>query len=156
MHLAQVNIAQMKDSIDSVLMSDFVSSLDEVNALAEKSEGFIWRFKGDDNNATALRVFEDNFLIINMSVWINIQSLHNFVYSGRHLEVYRRKKEWFHQMKNMHMAMWYVPDGHEPKPEEAKEKLSYINEHGETPISFTFKSRYSLNDLNEYLKYGHL
>ena len=147
MHLAQINIAQMKDTMESDLMSDFVANLDEVNELAEASEGFIWRLKGDDNNAMAIRVFEDDFLIINMSVWKDVDSLHNFVYSGKHLEVYRRKKEWFHKMNNMHMAMWYIPENHIPTPEEAKAKLAYINENGESPQAFTFKSRFQPHDL---------
>ena len=147
MHLAQINIAQMKDTMESDIMSDFVANLDEVNELAEASEGFIWRLKGDDNNAMAIRVFEDDFLIINMSVWKDVDSLHKFVYSGKHLEIYRRKKEWFHKMNNMHMAMWYISENHIPTPVEAKVKLAYINEYGETSQAFTFKSGFQPHDL---------
>ncbi len=148
MHLAQVNIAQMKGQIQSNVMSDFVANLDEVNTFAESSEGFIWRLKGDENNATALRVFDNEFLIISMSVWKDMECLHNFVYNGKHLEIYRRKKEWFHSMTNMHMAMWYIPVGHEPSPDEAKTKLAFINNHGESPLAFTFKNKFSPEDLN--------
>ena len=149
MYIAQVNIAKMKDTMESELMSDFVGALEEVNALAESASGFKWRLKGDDDNAMAIRVFEDNFLIINMSVWEDVESLKSFVYSGRHIDVYRKKKKWFHSMSDHHMAMWFIEKDHIPTPEEAKEKLSYMNENGESIHAFTFKGKYSYSDLKK-------
>ena len=77
-HLAQVNIARILEPLDSPVMEGFVNNLDRINGIAEASPGFVWRLKGDDNNATALRVFEDDFLIINMSVWESKEALFNF------------------------------------------------------------------------------
>ncbi len=150
MHLAQVNIAEMVAPINDPLMIDFVNNLDRINALTEESPGFVWRLKGDEGNATAIRVFEYDFLIINMSVWENIDTLFDFTYKTAHVEILKRKKEWFHNMKKMHMAFWYVEKGHDPTPEEAKERLHYIRKHGETPYAFTFKSKYSIEDLKNY------
>ena len=150
MHLAQVNIAEMIAPINDPVMADFVNNLDRINALAESSEGFVWRLKGDENNATAIRVFDYDFLIINMSVWEDIDTLFDFTYKTAHVEILKRKKEWFHNMKQMHMAFWYVEEGHHPTPEEAKEKLQYIREHGETPVAFTFKSRFTPEDYKTY------
>ncbi len=150
MHLAQVNIAEMIAPINDPVMADFVNNLDRINALAESSEGFVWRLKGDENNATAIRVFDYDFLIINMSVWEDIDTLFDFTYKTAHVEILKRKKEWFHNMKQMHMAFWYVEEGHHPTPEEAKEKLQYIREHGETPVAFTFKSRFTQEDYKTY------
>ncbi|WP_109300271.1 DUF3291 domain-containing protein [Aquimarina sp. AU474] len=150
MHLAQVNIAEMKAPINDPIMIDFVNNLDRINALAEGSKGFVWRLKGDEGNATAIRVFEYDFLIINMSVWKDVETLFDFTYKTAHVEILKRKKEWFQNMKNMHMAFWYVNEGHHPTPQEAKSRLEYIREHGETPYAFTFKSNYTEKDLKEY------
>jgi hypothetical protein len=147
MHLAQVNIAKMKDPIDSPMMADFVNNLDRINALAENSEGFIWRLKDEDNNATSVKVFDNDFLIINLSVWKNAELLKNYVYNSLHVEILKRKKEWFEKMDQMHMALWYIEKGIFPSPIEAKEKLEYLREHGETPLSFSFKSKFIPNDL---------
>ena len=147
MHLAQVNIAKMKDPIDSPMMADFVNNLDRINALAEYSEGFIWRLKDEDNNATSVKVFDNDFLIINLSVWENAELLKNYVYNSLHVEILKRKKEWFEKMDQMHMALWYVEKGIFPSPIEAKEKLEYLRAHGETPLSFSFKSKFIPNDL---------
>lgn len=149
-HLAQVNIARLLAPIDSPVLLDFVNNLDRINQLAELSPGFVWRLKGDDNNATALRIFEDDFLIVNMSVWKSKDALFGFTYSSGHVEILRRKKEWFNKMSDMHMALWYVKAGHEPSPEEAKSRLKHLNEVGESPYAFTFKSKYSLTDAKDF------
>ncbi|WP_299899557.1 DUF3291 domain-containing protein [uncultured Aquimarina sp.] len=152
MQLAQVNIAEMLAPINDPIMADFVNNLDRINELAEKSDGFVWRLKGDEGNATAITVFDNLFLIINMSVWESMQDLFNFTYQSAHVEILKRKKEWFHKMPRMHMAFWYVEDGHEPSPTEAKERLYYLQEHGETPYAFSFKSKFTPEDATNYQK----
>ncbi|MHA7057665.1 DUF3291 domain-containing protein [Aquimarina sp. M1] len=152
MQLAQVNIAEMLAPINDPIMADFVNNLERINELAEQSEGFAWRLKGDEGNATALTVFDNLFLIINMSVWENMDALFNFTYKTDHVAILKRKKEWFHKMPRMHMAFWYIADGHEPTPEEAKERLYYLQEHGETPYAFSFKSKFTIDDAINYKK----
>lgn len=139
MQLAQINIARMLAPIDSPIMADFVANIDDINALAETSSGFVWRLKDENDNATAIQVFDDEFIIVNMSVWQDAQSLFDFAYKTRHLEIFKRKKEWFERMKEHHLALWYVEDGHEPSPQEGKERLEYLRKHGETEHAFTFK-----------------
>lgn len=150
-HLAQVNIARMLAPIESEVMKGFVDNLDRINNLAENSTGFVWRLKGDDNNATALRVFDDDYLIINMSVWESKEALFNFTYASQHAGVLRRKKEWFHNLQDRHMCLWYVNKGHEPSPEEAKQRLQYLNEHGESPYAFSFKGKHTIEDAINYI-----
>ncbi|QCW99386.1 DUF3291 domain-containing protein [Aggregatimonas sangjinii] len=145
-YLSQVNIARMIAPIDSPMMADFVDNLDRINEIAEKHQGFVWRLKGEQNDATAMRVFEDDFLIINMSVWKSMDALFKFTYSSEHVAILKRKKEWFSAMKDMHMAFWYLPLGHLPTPDEAKARLQYLNQNGETPYAFTFKSKYTSED----------
>jgi len=150
-HLAQVNIARMLAPIDSLVMADFVNDLDRINTTAEKSQGFIWRLTGDENNATALSVFENDFLIINMSVWESMEALFNFTYVSQHAGVLKRKKKWFHKMTDMHMCFWFVGAGYEPSPEEAKRRLQYLNSHGASPYAFSFKEKCSTEDAMNYM-----
>jgi len=123
-------------------MKDFVDNLDRINSLAESSDGFIWRLKDDSENATAVRIFDDDFLIVNMSVWKDIDSLHRFAYKSDHVEIFKRKKEWFEKMQEMHMAMWYVPEGYRPTVGEAEERLLHIRQYGDTQHAFSFKKRF--------------
>ena len=138
-HLAQVNIATMKYPLEDERMAGFVNRLDEINALAEKSEGFIWRLKDETGNATEISAFTDPMIIVNMSVWENVEQLKNYVYKSLHVEVMRSRKEWFHLMKEAYYVLWWIPAGHMPTVEEAKIKLKLLQEKGPTAEAFDFK-----------------
>lgn len=146
-YLAQVNIAKMLAPIDSPVMADFVANLDRINALAEGSDGFIWRLKTEGNNATDIKVYDDDFIIVNMSVWRNIDALFAFTYKSSHTEVFKRRKEWFEKMSDMHMCLWYVEEDRMPAAIDTVDRLDYIRKHGETPYAFTFKKRFTVDDM---------
>jgi hypothetical protein len=136
--LAQINVARARGPMDSETMAGFVARLEDINALADGSPGFVWRLQTPDGDATALRVFEDNMVIVNMSVWESIDALRDYVYRSGHVEVMRRRKEWFERFDGMYMALWWVPRGHIPTVEDAKVRLDYIRTHGPTEFAFTF------------------
>jgi hypothetical protein len=146
-HLAQVNIAKMLAPLDNPIMADFVSNLETINNLAEASEGFVWRLKGAYDNATSIKVYDDEFLLVNMSVWKDVDSLFRYAYQSQHVEIFKRRKEWFEKMTQMHMALWFVPKGHFPSVEEATRRLDYLRANGETPYAFSFKKRFSKEDV---------
>ncbi len=150
--IAQLNIAKMLAPLDSPVMADFVNNLNRINALAESSEGFIWRLKDDANNATSIKIYNDDFLIVNMSVWKDIDSLFRFAYQTQHLEIFKRRNEWFEKMKEMHMALWYVDQNHKPTTIEAEERLDYLRANGDTPFAFTFKKRFSVEEALSFQK----
>lgn len=139
-HLAQLNIARMKGvNIDDPIMADFVAQLDEVNAIAEASPGFVWRLKEEEsNNATGFSPFPDERIIVNLSVWESVDALKVFVYSGRHLEVFAQRKDWFERMGEAHMVLWWIPAGHQPSPDEAEIRLDHLNANGPSAYAFTF------------------
>jgi Domain of unknown function (DUF3291) len=140
-HIAQVNIALPQAPIDSPLLADFVSLLDPINELADRSPGFVWRLQTDEGNSTAIRAFDDERLIVNMSVWESIESLWAFVYDRAHLDVMRRRREWFERIR-MHLCLWWVPAGHAPSVAEAESRLAHMRAHGPTLHAFTFKRRF--------------
>jgi hypothetical protein len=139
--LAQLNIALMTAPIDSPAMADFVANLDRINALAEHSPGYVWRLKTEDGNATALRPFGEEYLV-NLSVWRDVEALYNYVYKSAHVEIMKRRKEWFERMRESYSVLWWVPEGHRPTTAEAKVRLQCLNEKGPTPEAFTFKNPY--------------
>ena len=110
---------------------------------AETSDGFCWRLKEDNNNATTIRIFNDDSIIVNMSVWESIDHLHQFAYRTEHTDFFKRKTEWFHRLTDMHMVLWWVPAGHHPDIAEAEQRLTHLRHNGETPYAFTFKRRFS-------------
>jgi hypothetical protein len=144
--IAQVNIALPRQPLDSPALAEFVANLEPVNALADSAPGFVWRLEDESGDATSIRAFDDERLIINMSVWESIEALWDFVYSGRHLEVMRRRREWMTRIAGTYTCLWWVPSGHVPTVAEAKERLERLESHGPTPEAFTFKRRYSSPD----------
>jgi hypothetical protein len=143
--LAQLNIGALKAPLDSPEIKDFVDNLDRINALAESADGFVWRLKGDGNDATSLRPLGDD-VIVNMSVWQGVDSLRNYVYKSAHVEIMKRRREWFTRMANAFQCLWWVPRGHLPTVAEAVAKLEHLRAHGPSPEAFTFNEAYSAPD----------
>lgn len=141
-HLAQVNIARAKAPLESDTMSGFVACLDEINALADRSPGFVWRLQTGEGNATYLRPYDDDRILFNMSAWESLEDLRAFVYRTAHAELLRQRHEWFRKFEGVYMALWWVPAGHVPSIDEAKKRLAHLEEHGPTQFAFTFRDSF--------------
>ena len=143
-HIAEINVARMKGvTIDDPIMKEFVDNLDWVNNLAENSKGFVWRLKGEGNDATSLNPYDDEQVIINISVWKTIESLENFVYKTFHTDFLKRRKEWFLSYGKVYTAMWWVPKGAYPTVQEAVERLDYLKKNGASNKVFDFRNKFT-------------
>jgi hypothetical protein len=143
-HLAQVNVARLAAPLDSPQLADFVASLEPLNAIADTSDGFVWRLQTDAGDATALRIFDDDWIIVNMSVWESLEALRDYVYRSPHAAVLRRRQEWFEQMVEAHLALWWIEAGSLPTVSDAEERLLTLRAEGPTPHAFTLKEPYPL------------
>jgi hypothetical protein len=143
--LAQVNVSRLLAPLDSPLLADFVAALDEVNAAGDRAPGFRWRLQTEDGNATSVRAFgwdvrDSHGVIVNLTVWTSVEALADFVFAGRHVEIMRRRREWFARAAEAMTALWWVPAGHRPTTDEAEEKIRTLRVHGPTPEAFTFRN----------------
>jgi hypothetical protein len=138
LHLAQINIARMKAPLDDPRMAGFVARLDDVNALADRSPGFVWRLQTPAGNATDLRPFPDARLIVNMSVWESLEHLRQYVYRTGHADVLRQRQAWFEKLATPTTALWWVPAGQRPSVDEGQRRLAHLEAEGPTPFAFTF------------------
>jgi hypothetical protein len=141
-----LNIGIMTEPLESPGMADFVANLERINALAESSPGFVWRLKTDGGDATALRPLDEKTLV-NMSVWRDVASLNDYVYRSAHVEIMRRRKEWFERVSEAHFVLWWVRSGHRPTVIEAIEKLNLLRERGPSLDAFTFSHAFPPPDL---------
>lgn len=139
-HLAQINIARMLAAIDDPIMVDFVANLPSINALAEQSPGFVWRLQSDSGDATSIKVYDDDMIIVNLTVWENPEALRVFVYKSNHYGFLRERKRWFEKFDGPYYAMWWVRAGHVPTTEEAKARLEFLRQNGESSFAFSFKN----------------
>jgi hypothetical protein len=138
-NIAQINIGRMVGvNIDDPVMKEFVDQLDEINALAENTEGFVWRLKSDGGNATAFNPYNDDRIIVNFSVWQTIEQLKNYVYRSAHTNVMRDRKKWFEKFGKPYYVLWYVPAGYIPPLQEAVERLEHLQANGCTAYAFDF------------------
>jgi len=139
-HLAQVNVGRIRAPLDDPIMEGFRTQLDPINALADRSPGFVWRLQTEDGNAMAIRPYAaDDRMAINMSVWESLDALQQFVYKTAHVGPLRDRKQWFEPMDGPILALWWIPAGHIPTIDEAKERLQHLKEHGPTLAAFTFR-----------------
>lgn len=137
--LAQLNIARFELPQEHPQNADFVNALDRVNAVAEAQPGFVWRFTGDGNHALDVQAFDDPNMLVNMSVWEDLDALGAFVYKNEeHLAIMRRRREWFEKIK-LHLVLWWVEEGHIPTLDEAKQKMSLLEKNGPSSEAFTFR-----------------
>jgi hypothetical protein len=141
-HLAQLNVGRIVGPLDGPVMADFMAGLDEINALAEASPGYVWRLQTEDGNATAIRPYEDDRMLVNLSVWESAEALADFVYRSDHVRFLRRRREWFEPPVEAIVVLWWIPAGTTPTAAEAVERLEHLRRHGPTARAFTFRQRF--------------
>ncbi|MFC4906667.1 DUF3291 domain-containing protein [Actinomadura gamaensis] len=148
-HLAQLNVATLRFPLDDPRTADFVALLDPINALADAAPGFVWRLVEEgSNDATGLRPAGED-VIVNFSMWESVEALWEFAYRSGHLELLRRRREWFTRPAAAHSVLWWVPAGDVPTIAEAVERLELLRADGPSPRAFTFADRYAPADLDE-------
>ncbi|HEX6565118.1 MAG TPA: DUF3291 domain-containing protein [Chthoniobacterales bacterium] len=138
-HLAQLNIGRVRAPMTDPLMAGFVAELESVNALADSAPGFVWRLQTEAGDATAIRPYDDDTILINMSVWETVEALKAYVYRTHHADVMRQREKWFERLDTYFIALWWVPAGTIPTVLEAKLRLDHLRQNGESPYAFSFK-----------------
>jgi heme-degrading monooxygenase HmoA len=146
MHLAQLNIGLPVAPLDGPELAGFMENLEPVNAIADAAPGFVWRLQTEDGDATAIRPYDDDRLIVNMSVWTSVEALAAFVFSGEHRAIMKRRREFFEPMREAFQVLWWVPEGTTPTVAEAQERLTHLREHGPTTYAFTFRTPFPAPD----------
>jgi len=138
-HLAQLNIGRVLGPIGSPIMAGFVAQLEEINALAEATPGFVWRLQGDTGDATDYRPYADDpTMLMNMSVWESVESLRDYVYKSAHRGPLQDRLKWFERPTKPHLVLWWVPAGHIPSIDEAVKRVDFRHAHGDTAAAFSF------------------
>jgi len=142
-HLAQINVGNMVAAQGDPAVQGFFDALDQVNALAEASPGFVWRLTGEGNSATDIQPTVDPLLLMNMSVWTDAESLFDFVYRTSHTPVMAKRRDWFERFDGAFKALWWIPAGTIPTINDGLSRLWHLDRFGPTPHAFTFKARFA-------------
>jgi hypothetical protein len=141
-HVAQLNVGTLLYPLEDPRIAEFVAGLEEVNALADASPGFVWRLQSASGNATDIKTSDDPNFIVNMSVWANAEALFDFVYKSSHRLVMAKRREWFVRPSNGYMVLWWIAAGRLPTVDEGLARLAHLEAHGASPYAFTFKDKF--------------
>jgi hypothetical protein len=139
--LAQVNVGRLRAAQGDPVVAEFFASLEEVNALAEASPGFVWRLAADAGHTMPVGA-DDELFVINLTVWEDYPSLHGFVFGTAHGSFLHRRQEWFERMPAPFTALWWVPAGTEPTIDEDMTRLDRLRSLGPTPEAFSLQRQY--------------
>lgn len=130
MNIAELNVARALYPLDDSRMAGFTNALDTINAIADRSPGFVWRLQSDSGNATDIKYTDDPQIIANMSVWKSADTLEQFVWQTAHKRIYNQKHSWFEVPFQPIFVMWPVEVGHVPTLAEAHERLEHLRANG--------------------------
>ncbi|MEO1246635.1 MAG: DUF3291 domain-containing protein [Pseudomonadota bacterium] len=141
-HLVHCNVATMRGESQQAVMAGFFERLDALNALADRSPGFVWRLDSEEQEILAARIFDNDRLLVNLSVWETLEALEHYVYRTAHADALRQRAAWFEPSARASLALWWVPAGHTPDVEEAKARFDKLWANGPTPDAFGFRRRF--------------
>jgi len=140
--IAQLNIGRTVAPVDDPRLADFMAWLDDINALAERTPGFVWRLQSESGNATDIEVNDDPLVIVNLTMWETPEALYEFTYRTMHKGVFARRFDWFERWEGPSLVMWWQAEGTIPTIPEALRRLELLAQRGPTPEAFTFKHRF--------------
>jgi hypothetical protein len=141
-HVAQLNVGKTLYAVEHPRMIGFTGRLAEINAMAERTPGYVWRLQGESGDATGIHVFDDPLVIVNLTVWESIEQLYEFSYHTDHAEVFRLRRAWFEPWPGPHLVLWWIPAGTTPSLDEARARLDRLAAEGPSPEAFTLKVRF--------------
>lgn len=138
--LAQVNVAIMRAPLDHPSMAGFAAAFDRVARLAERSPGFVWRLP----SGHAVAPDEDGAdQVVNVSVWRDYQSFHQFVYRSAHGQLLLRRSHWFLPTRQPSTALWWINAGERPTVEETLARLRHLRTYGPSPRAFSLLRQFT-------------
>ena len=140
--LAQVNVAVPRAPLDDPAMAGFANAFGVVARLADAAPGFVWRLGAESGHAV-LATTAGVEVVVNVSVWRDYRSLHEFVYRSAHGRFLLRRRDWFAPAPPPATALWWVAGGRRPTVGQALARLGFLRDHGPSPQAFTPVRRFT-------------
>ena len=135
-HLAQLNLARAVADLDDPVMAGFMDGLAGVNAIAEKSDGFIWRLTDPAADAAAKALLADPRETYTLSLWRDAAALEFFVWNTVHRRFMKNRHSWFRPATAPFLVMWWLPAGTVPDFADALARLERLRDDGPSQAGF--------------------
>jgi hypothetical protein len=114
-HIAHLNIARLRALPGDPRVAEFVNAVPAVNAIAERSPGFVWRWEDNSTRVSEDVPFQavlgDPLLAVSLSVWERATDLSAFVHKTLHGAFLRRRSVADGQARMAHLAQ-HGPTAH--------------------------------------------
>ncbi|MFJ5643452.1 DUF3291 domain-containing protein [Streptomyces sp. NPDC093223] len=88
-----------------------------------------WYGKGHTAETTALAA--------TLSLWTDLRSACEAVYTGLHREALNRRYDWFERTGHPSHVFWWIPEDVTPTWQDGVSRLEHLHEHGPAPHAFT-------------------
>ncbi len=138
-HLPRTNIGVAGFTYGEPGFADFVGTLDRINAIADQSPGFVWRFVQDDEHEAGREIFDDENVLFDMSARESKGAHFDCVYHTDPVDILRRRAEWFVKLDRPIMALRWIPAGSLPTVADAGQRLHLLAQKGPAVDAFTFR-----------------
>lgn len=141
-HIAQMNMGYLLHPLGDPRVAGFENNTDRVNAVADRSKGFIWRLQGaaEDlpENDTGALFGRPDVALATLSTWESFEDLEHFVHKTIHGKFLDRRMEWFEHVDERSYVIWPIEPGHIPNLTEGKSRLLELRTKGPSLSAYDF------------------
>ncbi|MBL9051001.1 MAG: DUF3291 domain-containing protein [Tabrizicola sp.] len=140
--IAHFNVARLLHPPGDPRVAEFTTNTLRVNAVAERSPGFIWRWKDDEASVAGRGGYQavdaDPCLAISLSVWEDLESFRFFVRNTVHGAFLRRRSEWFGPWDGPNYVIWPWSRDRIPTVSEGWSRLGRLHQDGPSAEAYDF------------------
>ena len=140
LHLAEFNFGTLAHPWDDPRIAGFQNAIAQVNAIAERSPGFVWRLSDDDMEATQEDpegpLSDRPNTASTLSVWEDAETLYRFVTKTLHARIMKGAPDWFVPGDSGFLVCWWVPAGTRPTVAEGMAQWHHLRAHGDSDNCF--------------------
>ncbi len=137
--IVHFNAARLLHPPGDPRVAEFVDNSERINAVAERSKGYVWHLTGDEASVTNPNfqgVGGDPCLAFSLSVWETFQDFEFFVYKTSHNSFFKRRVSWFAPWQGPNYVMWDFAGVTPITSATGWEKLQRLAAQGSSPAAY--------------------
>lgn len=142
-HIAHFNVARLRHPPGDPRVAEFIDNVPKINAIAERSPGYVWRLVDESaavGNGIAFQTNDKDIrLAISLSVWNSVEDLWHFVNKTAHGSFLRRRADWFEAWQGPNYVVWPHIMTEPPTVSEGWSRLKSLAEQGSSAAAYDFK-----------------
>lgn len=143
MYLAQTNVGRLRHPLEAPESAGFRDGSILVLSVADGTRGYLGRRHRVGDEIEGIPSSPGSPLVVNVSLWTDYESLHDFTYRGFHGRYLTDRHQWFEPIEGRTTALWWHPKPRVPDVDAAIARLLHLRRYGPTPQAFTVRRRFT-------------